>query len=447
MEESEEKSNKNDFLIHYKKINIMGDEFTGKSSLIAFFENYHNKNFVIPNNENRLSRSLSIDSANENNLHLVEQIKKITVAYNGLVNLYLNIYETNLNQIENIKNYLEDLLFQTECIILIFEKNNIDSFANIKKMIPIIIEKIKKEEILNIPIFILKNKVDEQDTNINDAEKIKSDIGILKEEYKQYITFIEISLLNRDSFEDFIYDFYSNCYTNSKISKNNFVNSIKLNDPLRIADKGGILNKEEKDISIQFLGDSSVGKTSFINSYHGKFKVNYLSTIGIERYEIYAEVNSQKYIVKLWDTSGQEKFRSIPKSYYKNARCFLLFFDVTKPETFENINNWIKSISDNSNDKNKIIYLIGNKIDLHNQRKVSKDEAKNFAKKYNVCYHECSCSNGIGVYEIINEIIYRGAKICPDEKIELDNNPKQLKQNNQEKFIIKNKEKKSCYGC
>ena len=391
MESTETKSNKNDYLIHYKKINIMGDESVGKSSLITFFENYYNRNFVIKTN-NELSRSQS-EISNENP-SLVEQIKRITVEHNGSTNLYLNIYETNLDEIENIKNNLDTLLFNTECIIFIYDKNNLNTFNNIKKLIPIITEKIQKHEIRNIPIFLIKNKMDEESDEQNDNEI---------EKFKDLVIFETLSLLNRDKFENFIYDFYKYCYTHSKIDKKDYINIIKLNDPLRQTTKN--FNNTKSNIKLLLVGSSNVGKTSFINYFYGKKIDNVLSTIGSDEYNIYAEVDNKIINVKFRDTAGQEIYRSNTKNYFIKSNGILLFFDITNKQSYEEIDGWLKDINDNN--ENVIIYLIGNKVDKLDKREVSKQDAKDFAIKNNMVYRECSCLNGIGVYEVVNEIIYQ----------------------------------------
>ena len=392
MESTQEQSNKNDFLIHYKKINIMGNEGVGKSSLITFFENYDNHSFVIkPQN---LSRSQS-DIGNDNNINLVEQIKKITVEYSGLINLYLNIYETNLDQIDIIKMNLDVLLSNTECVIFIYDKNNLDSLDNIKKLIPIIRGKIDRKEILNIPIFLLKNKMDEESDEQNDSEI---------EQIKDLVIFEKISLFNRNKFQDFIYDFYGQCYTHSKIDKKEFVNNIKLNDPLRQA-FNDLKGKNLPNLKLLLAGNQNVGKTSFINYFNGKKIDKIIYTIGSDEYDIFAEVDDKIVNIRIRDTAGQEIYRSNTKNYYAKSQGVLLFFDVTNKKSFDEINEWLKGI--NNNNEDAIIYLIGNKIDLYEKREVPKQDAKDFAEKNNMTYYECSCLNGIGVYEIVNEIIYK----------------------------------------
>ena len=404
--QSLEISNKEDYLIHYKKINIMGNEDVGKTSLIAFFENYHDKNFIIQPKNYSYERVES-EVSEETDIHsLVEDVKRITVEYNGLTNLYLNIYETNLNELENIKNHLDTLLFQTECIIFIFDKNNIDSLQNIQKLIPIIIQKKINKEIRNIPIFLLKNKVDLTDEDEEQTQKIENEIKNIKNIYKDLIVFIELSLNIRDKFEEFIYDFYHYCYYDSKIDPEDFVNSIKLNDPIRQMKNNNIQNSPT--IKISLIGESSVGKTSFLYYFYSK-KIDMISsTIGHDIYRISAEVNKKKIFIELLDTAGQERYKSITKNQIQNRNCFIIFLDVTYEKSLEMVDNWIKIIKKVTNINNTLIYLVANKIDLIEERKVSRKDIENYSQKNGIIYQECSCKNGIGVYEIMNDVIYRG---------------------------------------
>ena len=431
MKEEEEqetfvKNNKEDYLIHYKKINVMGDEGVGKTSLITFFENYYNKEFVIKSQTYSFEKTES-EVTEESNIQissLVENVKRITVEYDGTTNLYLNIYETNLNDLENIKNYLDTLLFQTECIIFIFDKSNINSLQNIKKLIPIINQKKLEKKIRNIPIFLLENKVDLQDIGQENIQKITDEIQNIKDKYNDLIIFQEISLYIRDKFEDFINDFNKYCYSDSKIDEKDLVNLIKLNDPLRQIENN---IKYSQKIRFSLIGETSVGKTSFINSFFSKNIGDLIATIGNDVYRIYAEVDHQEIEVEIWDTAGQDKLQNITKSQFQNRNGFIFFFDVTNKKSFNDIEKWIKKTEKITDLKNKLIYLVANKIDLIEERKVSKEDIKNYAEKRGIIYQECSCKNGIGVYEIMNEIIY--SVICDPYncKIDLNNSKNPIK--------------------
>ena len=109
-------------MIHYQKINIFGEEGVGKSSLITMMENYDNDNYVIKNISNRSIQSQDSFTISSS---IVEQIKKIKIKINNDRDLYYNIYETNLNRFDSIKMNLDTLLVQTECIIIMFDRNRI----------------------------------------------------------------------------------------------------------------------------------------------------------------------------------------------------------------------------------------------------------------------------------------------------------------------------------
>ena len=148
---------------------------------------------------------------------------------------------------------------------------------------------------------------------------------------------------------------------------------------------------------IILVGDSGVGKTCLLSVYtKGTFEET-LPTIALEfcTKDITLEDNS---VVKaqLWDTAGQERFKSLVLTYYRKAFGILLLFDVTKRSTFESCASYIENVRLNS-DKNCVVYLLGNKIDLESERQVKKYEAEEFAKKQGIKYIETSAIKNINV--------------------------------------------------
>ena len=111
------------------------------------------------------------------------------------------------------------------------------------------------------------------------------------------------------------------------------------------------------------------------------------------------EGNDLEIEVQLWDTAGQERFRSITTSYYKSSQGLLLMYDITKRETFDNIENWLQNIKDSIGAEEKyLIVLIGNKVDLANadpdSRTVTNEEAENLCKQNNIFWGgECSAKD------------------------------------------------------
>ena len=148
--------------------------------------------------------------------------------------------------------------------------------------------------------------------------------------------------------------------------------------------------KEKREIiRVTLLGDYKVGKTSLRNAFLNiDFIENSLSTVGINKINSKFELENGKEIkLIIWDTSGQERFHSISMSTIKNTQGIILVFDVTDRKSFDDLNNWLQSIN---NETNKVsIILFGNKCDLSN-RLVSKEEAENLAKKNNIPYIETS---------------------------------------------------------
>ena len=148
------------------------------------------------------------------------------------------------------------------------------------------------------------------------------------------------------------------------------------------------------------IGDSSVGKTNLLMKFtHNKFTDEYRATIGVEFDAKNLKIDEKIFRIQLWDTAGQENFRSITRAYYKNCVCALIIYDITKKQTFENIQYWLDDVR-NESPKSALIILIGNKIDLGSERKVSYEEGSEFAKKNGIIFMETSARTGEGVDEM-----------------------------------------------
>ena len=164
----------------------------------------------------------------------------------------------------------------------------------------------------------------------------------------------------------------------------------------------------DKTCQILLIGDSSVGKTSLIQRYaNGIFKEEYLATVGLDYYTKQEMINNINVLVKLWDTSGQERFKALTPNYFRNAEGVVLAYDVTNSESFENLKFWINSIKSNLGEKNIFIpiIIIGNKIDMEDMRDITKEDASKFAKENNYKYFETSAKTGEGVDEAIRDLV------------------------------------------
>uniref|UniRef100_A0AC35U3D8 Ras-related protein Rab-21 n=1 Tax=Rhabditophanes sp. KR3021 TaxID=114890 RepID=A0AC35U3D8_9BILA len=153
------------------------------------------------------------------------------------------------------------------------------------------------------------------------------------------------------------------------------------------------------------LGDSCTGKTCLLIRFKdGTFmNNNFISTVGIDYRNKIVEMNNKKIKLQIWDTAGQERFRSITNSYYRDADALLLVFDVTSRDSFDHIRDWLAQVEDNAKDE-VVVTLVGNKIDLSGQRKVTCDEAKSLAAHYKINYIETSAKTGHCVEMAFNDL-------------------------------------------
>ena len=165
----------------------------------------------------------------------------------------------------------------------------------------------------------------------------------------------------------------------------------------------------EERINIMTLGNSEVGKTCFILKYtENFFQELYLTTVGID-FKIKNEtINNKQYKLFLYDTTGQEKYKSIALNIIKNAQGIILMYDITNKKSFESIPEWIRSIKDAKGDNFPMI-LLGNKLDKEDIRIVSEKEGKELAKEYNMQFFETSNKDGTNIQEaglaLVNEIL------------------------------------------
>ena len=159
-----------------------------------------------------------------------------------------------------------------------------------------------------------------------------------------------------------------------------------------------------KKFNINFLGDTTVGKTSIIKRHVNKtFDENAIATIGIDNIKDEKEFDKKTYSFKIYDTAGQERYKSISINYIKLGDGFLLVFAVDKRETFEKLEEWVQNIYDSVPVEEKVIFLVGNKIDSPD-RVVTKEEAEAYAKKKNYTYYETSAKTGEGIEQLFDEL-------------------------------------------
>jgi small GTP-binding protein len=153
----------------------------------------------------------------------------------------------------------------------------------------------------------------------------------------------------------------------------------------------------EELLKILVIGESAVGKSCLLLLYtDDKFQDTFMTTIGVDFKTKFITVDGVPVKLQIWDTAGQEKFRSITKAYYRGAHGILVVFDVSRRDTFNQTRVWIDSIRDSSADSNPIdVILVGNKCDL--ERAVSRDEAEALAAQFQLSYFETSAKEATNV--------------------------------------------------
>ena len=187
------------------------------------------------------------------------------------------------------------------------------------------------------------------------------------------------------------------------------------------------------DLCYKFIliGPSGAGKTSILKKLiNNTFTEKIPPTIGVEYMLRSFQIRNENVNIQIWDTAGQERYRSLSKSYYRNAVGVLIVFDITEQNSFDSLTTWISDVHQLC-DPNCVMHLIGNKLDLANEREVSFTEASDFATAHNMKYIETSAKEGDNINEAfvraIDELIERGV---PKQKMVtsiLETNPVEAK--------------------
>jgi small GTP-binding protein len=158
---------------------------------------------------------------------------------------------------------------------------------------------------------------------------------------------------------------------------------------------------------ICFIGNAYVGKTSLLSRYtDSNFKLNYKPTIGVDFQVITLKYKDIVAKVHIWDTAGQERFISVASNYYRSCNGFIYVYEITNRDSFNKLDFWINLTHENC-DSNVINFLVGNKSDLEDKREVTKEEAQNFAQKYNLIFLETSAKNNNNVDKLFEYFTYK----------------------------------------
>jgi Ras-related protein Rab-2A len=195
------------------------------------------------------------------------------------------------------------------------------------------------------------------------------------------------------------------------------------------------------------IGDPSVGKSNLLMKFaNNKFTENYEATIGVEFGVKNIQIDNKIYRIQIWDTAGQENFRSITRAYYKNCVCAMVVYDITNKASFNNVQNWLQDVITQS-PKTVLIILIGNKIDLEDKRKVIFDEGNEFAIKHGITFMETSAKTGEGVEEAFRKSVQEIEKKIVENYYDLNSETCGIKKGKANNISISNEKKKEKNGC
>ena len=164
------------------------------------------------------------------------------------------------------------------------------------------------------------------------------------------------------------------------------------------------INQSDNYINFKLIiiGDTGVGKSSVLKrAVKNIFDENYQATIGFEFLLMHFKVNDLKLKLQIWDTCGQEMYRSLVQGFYHNSSLALLVYEINNKKSFENLEFWLKDLRQHT-DHDLPVFLVGNKSDL--EKEVPADEANSFSKNNNMVYFtECSAKTGYNIKEIFFE--------------------------------------------
>lgn len=163
---------------------------------------------------------------------------------------------------------------------------------------------------------------------------------------------------------------------------------------------------KENEFKVVLIGDKSVGKTSIaVRLKSGTFNDGYELTIGGAYVKKVIEIpHSEPVNMHIWDTGGEERYRAMVPLYYRDAQAALLVYDITDSGTYKSLEYWINELQSKVNDEGMLIYVIGNKLDMEENRQVSKNQAEIDSENNNFKYFETSAKSGDGVLELFTDL-------------------------------------------
>ena len=186
-------------------------------------------------------------------------------------------------------------------------------------------------------------------------------------------------------------------------------------------------------LKLVMIGDSGVGKTNILSRYiNNEFSLTSKATVGVEFCSTIVKKNGKLIKLQIWDTAGQERYKSITSAYYKGSKGAFVVYDISRKNTFDNVDKWINELKNNGSE-DVFIILVGNKSDLKDQREISEEEVKKKAELYNVAFCETSDLEGKNIEYAFENLINEITKKVEKER---EKNGKNVIKNKDEGKII-----------
>jgi Ras-related protein Rab-6A len=195
-------------------------------------------------------------------------------------------------------------------------------------------------------------------------------------------------------------------------------------------------------IKLILVGNSDVGKSSIISQYVNKeISDTHLSTITNEKLKKIVKIKDKELELDIWDTVGQENFRSVNKIFMKKAEIVLLVYDITNRKSFDELEFWYEQVIENCSDSIVVIAIAANKSDLYEEQNVDFDEGKEFAKKKSInIIEETSSLDFENIDSLFNKILleYIDKKYSNDSIDNDNNNQNEINKDENKSFSLIN---------
>lgn len=169
-----------------------------------------------------------------------------------------------------------------------------------------------------------------------------------------------------------------------------------------------VINQDNSKYDITFkliiVGDSGVGKSCLTQqAVHNRFQDNYIVTVGFEFFSFMVKINDKIIKLQIWDTCGQELYHSLITNFYRNASLAIMVYSINNTDSFEHIDKWLRELKEHSSPDAKV-FIVGNKTDLEEDRKVLYADGEQFKNDYNLdLFVETSAKTGFNAQKLLIE--------------------------------------------